>query len=62
MFFIEKIFFFFFEQPNNQKPKTKKLNKSHFPAPPILNIFFWKFYGLGVGLVALSDAKGIEVA
>ena len=20
----------FFEQPNNQKPKTKKLNKSHF--------------------------------
>ena len=33
-----------------------------FPAPPILNIFLWKFYGLVLELVGLIDAKGIDVA
>ena len=32
-FHREKTKYFFFEKPNNQK-------KYHFPAPPILNIFF----------------------
>ena len=36
--------------------------KGHFPAPPILNIFFQKFHGLVLGLVGLNDAKGIDVA
>ena len=36
--------------------------KTHFPASPILNIFWWKFHGLGLGLVELIDAKGIGVA
>ena len=36
--------------------------KGHFPAPPILNIFSWKFHGLALGLVELVDAKGIDVA
>ena len=34
----------------------------HFPAPPILYIFSWQFYGLVLGLVELIDAKGIGVA
>ena len=47
--------------------KKKNLNgrlkrKSHFPAPPILNIFSWKFHGLVLGLVELNDVKGISVA
>ena len=36
--------------------------KTHFPAPPILNIFSRKFPGLILGLVELIDAKGISVA
>ena len=38
----------------------KKIKKGHFPAPPILNIFFQKFHGLVLGLVGLIDAKGID--
>ena len=51
-----------FEQPNNQKPKTKKLNKSHFQGFANSQYFLWKFYGSVLGLVELIDAKGIEVA
>jgi hypothetical protein len=36
--------------------------KGHFPAPPVLNIFFPKFYGSVLGLVGLIAAKGIDVA
>ena len=36
--------------------------KPHFPAPPTLNIFSWKFHGLVLGLVEFIDAKGIDVA
>jgi hypothetical protein len=36
--------------------------KTHFPAPPILNIFSSKLNGLVLGLVGLIDAKGIGVA
>ena len=36
--------------------------KPHFPAPPILNIFSWNFYGLVLGLIKLINAKGINVA
>ena len=36
--------------------------KTHFPAPPILNNFSLKFYGLVLGLVGLIDEKAIGVA
>ena len=52
----------FFEQPNNQKPKTKKLNKSHFQGFVNSQYFFMKFHGLVLGLVELIDAKGIDFA
>ena len=45
-----------------KKIQNGRLKKGHFPAPPILNIFLWKFYGLVLGLVGLIDAKGIDVA
>ena len=45
-----------------QKAKMADSKKAHFPAPPIPNIFSWKFYGLVLGLVGLIDAKGIGVA
>ena len=54
--FIEKKQTIFFEQPNNQKQNVI------FRAPPILNIFSWKFHGLVLGLVELIDAKGIGLA
>ena len=49
---------------NEAKKKIQKgrLKKGHFPAPPILNIFFQKFHGLVLGLVELNDAKGIDVS
>ena len=34
----------------------------HFPAPPILNIFSWKFHELVFGLVELIDGEGVGVA
>ena len=43
---------------NSKWPPQKK---THFPAPPILNIFSWNFHGLVLGLVELIDAKGIDV-
>ena len=46
-----------------KKIKMADSQKGHFPAPPILNIFFQKFHGLVLGLVVgLIDAKGIDVA
>ena len=60
LFFFEmkqKKFFFW---KKNQNGRLK--NKTHFPAPPILNIFSWNFYGLVLGLVELIDAKGIEMS
>ena len=36
--------------------------KLRFSTPPILNIFLWNIYGLVLGLVALIDAKVIDVA
>ena len=48
---------------NEAKEKKFKMadsKKGHFPSPPILNIFFQKFYGLVLGLVGLIDAKGID--
>ena len=47
-----------------QKKKIKMTDskKGHFPAPPILNIFFQKFYGLLYKLVEMIYAKGIDVA
>ena len=36
----------FFEQPNNQKPKTKKLNKSHFQGFVNSQYFFSLSYQL----------------
>ena len=49
---------FFFLKKVIQNGWLKK--KTHFPAPPILNIFSWKFHGLVLGLVKLIDAKGIS--
>ena len=45
-----------------RKFKMAASKKPHFPAPPILNIFSWKFHGLVLGLVGLIDAKDIGVA
>jgi hypothetical protein len=45
-----------------KKIQNGRLKKAHFPAPPILNIFSWKFHGFVLGLVELIDAKGIGVA
>ena len=58
--FIEKKHNFFFEQPDNQNPKSKQ--NVIFRASPILNIFSRKFLGLVLGCVGLIDAKGIGVA
>ena len=43
-----------------RKFKMAASKKPRFPAPPILNIFLWNFYGLVLGLVELIDAKGIQ--
>ena len=45
-----------------RKFKMAASKKPHFPAPPILNIFSWNFYGFVLGLVELIDAKGIGMA
>ena len=50
----------FFEQPNNQKPKSKQ--NIIFRASLILNIFLRKFLRLVLVCVELIDAKGIGVA
>ena len=49
---------------NFEKKKIKMADskKPHFPAPPILNIFSWKFHGLILGFLELIDAKGIDGA
>ena len=46
----------------NKKNQNGCLKNGNFPAPPILNIFSWNFYGLVLGLVEFIDAKGIGVA
>jgi hypothetical protein len=51
-----------FDKMKQKKKINGCVKKGHFPAPPILNIFLWKFYGLVLGLVELIDAKGIDVA
>ena len=45
-----------------RKFNITSLKKPRVPAPPILNIFSWNFYGLVLGLVELIDAKGIEMS
>ena len=55
------------KQKKNQNGRLRKFKmaaskKPHFPAPPILNIFSWKFHGLVLGLVELIDVKGICLA
>ena len=45
-----------------RKFKMAALKKTRFPAPPILNIFFFFFYGLVLGLVGLIDVMGIDLA
>ena len=45
-----------------RKFKMAASKQPRFPAPPILNIFSWNFYGLVLGLVELIDAKGIEMS
>ena len=46
-FHTEKQKKIFFEQPNNQKPKTKKLNKSHFQGFVNSQYFFMKISWIG---------------
>ena len=53
---------FFTEMKQKKKIKMTASKKPHFPAPPVLNIFSWKFHGLVLGLVELIDAKGIDFA
>ena len=60
-------FFKEMKQKKNQNGRLRKFKmaaskKSHFPAPPILNIFSSKFHGLVLGLVELIDAKIIGMA
>ena len=45
-----------------KKFKMAASKKPRFPAPPILNIFAWNFYGLVFGLVELIDAKRVGLA
>ena len=49
---------------NHLKKKIKMADskRPHFQAPPILNIFLSKFYGLVLGLVELIGGKGIGEA
>ena len=47
---MKQRFFFLFKMAGSKK--------NHFPAPPIFNIFSWKFFGLVLGLVGLIDAYG----
>ena len=54
----EANFLFFLKK----KFKMADSKKTHFPAPSILNIFSWFFYGLVLGLVELINAKGIEMS
>ena len=52
----------FFDQPNNQKLKTKKLNKSHFQGFVNSQYFFMKISWIGPWVSGLIDAKGIDFA
>ena len=46
-FYTEKQKKNFFEQPNNQKPRTKKLNKSNFQGFLNSEYFFMKISWIG---------------
>ena len=64
-FFLVGHFDFFFKKKFFWKKKFKiadSKKKTHFPAPPILNLFSRNFYGLVLGLVELIDAKDIGVS
>ena len=45
-----------------KKSKMADFQNVRFSKSPILKIFLWKFHGLVLGLVGLTDAKGIDVA
>ena len=45
-----------------KKIQDGRLKQLSFSKSPILNILFWKFHGLVLGLEELIDAKGIDVA
>ena len=47
-----------FQQPNNQKPKTKKLNKSHFQGFANSQYFFVKISGIGPWMCRIDWCKG----
>ena len=47
----------FFEQPNNQKQKTKKLNKSHFQGFANSQYFFMKFLWFGPWVSRIDRCK-----
>ena len=49
---------FFFEQPNNQKPKTKKLNKSHFQGFVNSQYFFMKISWVGPWVSRIDWCEG----
>ena len=48
----------FFDQPNNQKPKTKKLNKSHFQGFVNSQYFFMKISWVGPWVSRIDWCKG----
>ena len=48
----------FFDQPNNQKPKIKKLNKSHFQGFVNSQYFFVKISGIGPWLCKIDLWEG----
>ena len=50
----------FFEQPNNQKPKTKKLNKSHFQGFVNSQYFFMEISWIGPWISRIYWCQKIE--
>ena len=57
-FHTEKPKKFFFEQPNNQNPKTKNLNKSHFQGFANSQYFFVKISGIGPWMCRIDWCEG----
>ena len=58
VFFIKKKKKKNFDQPNNQKPKTKKLNKSHFQGFANSQYFFVKILWIGPWVSRIDWCEG----
>ena len=54
--------FYWDEAKKAKKSNMADIQNDHFSKSPILKNFLSKYYGLVLGLIALIDAKGIDVA